>query len=322
MYKQISYEQRIQLDLLLKQGASKTNISSLLGVSRKTIYNELNRNSSPGNYKKYTANQAQSRRNERRKNSNPNSKITSAMIEILKKRISIDKWSPEQVSGRCKAEGIKMLCTESIYKYIYSIDKANKGELLSSLRQSHRTRRRRKNSKDKRGTIKDRVSITDRPIVVEQQSRFGDFEGDTIVGKNHKSQVGTIVERSTLYTILVPLKSKQSEHVATEISKKMLPLQSYCHTITFDNGKEFASHKIIAKELSTSIYFAQPYSSWQRGCNENTNGLIRQFVPKGTDLNLITDKQWKDIENNLNNRPRKKLNFKTPNEVTLIYRSG
>jgi IS30 family transposase len=322
MYKQISYEQRIQLDLLIKQEKSKTEISTILGVSRKTIYNELNRNSSPGSYKKYTANQAQSRRDERRKNSNPTAKITPAMIDILKNKITGDKWSPEQVAGRSKADGIKMLSTESIYKYIYTVDKPNGGELLSSLRQAHRTRKRRKNSKDKRGTIKDRVCITERPIAVEQKSRFGDFEGDTIVGSNHKSQVGTMVERTTLYTIIVPLQSKQSVHVANEISKKMMPLKLHCHTITFDNGKEFSSHKIIGENLSASIYFAQPYSSWQRGCNENTNGLIRQFVPKGTDLNLITVEQWKYIEDNLNNRPRKSLGYKTPNEVTLNYRSG
>jgi transposase, IS30 family len=321
MYKQISYEQRIELVILLKQGVSKTEIATALHVSRKTIYNEINRNSSPGIYKKYSAIQAQMRSEDRRKNSNPKSKITPAMVEILKKEIGENKWSPEQVYGRKKDDGIDMVSTETIYKYIYTVDKANGGELLLSLRQAHRTRRRRKNSKDKRGTIKDRISIKERPEIVNSKGRFGDYEGDTIVGKNHKSQVGTIVERSTLYALIIPLKSKEANHVAAKINEKMKPLKDHCHTITFDNGKEFASHKKIAKYLDASIYFADPYSSWQRGCNENINGLIRQYIPKGTDLNLITEKRWMEIQDNLNNRPRKSLGYKTPNEVTLIYRS-
>jgi transposase, IS30 family len=321
MYKQISYEQKIELVILLKQGVSKTEIATTLHVSRKTIYNEINRNSSPGIYKKYSAIQAQMRSEERRKNSNPRPKITPAMVEILKKEIGKNKWSPEQVYGRKKEDGIDMVSTETIYKYIYTVDKVNGGELLLSLRQAHRTRRRRKNSNDKRGTIKDRISIKERPEIVNSKSRFGDYEGDTIVGKNHKSQVGTIVERSTLYALIIPLKSKEANHVAAKINEKMTPLKAHCHTITFDNGKEFASHKKIAKYLDASIYFADPYSSWQRGCNENINGLIRQYIPKGTDLNLISEKQWMDIQDNLNNRPRKSLGYKTPNEVTLIYRS-
>jgi IS30 family transposase len=157
---------------------------------------------------------------------------------------------------------------------------------------------------------------------VDEKTRFGDFEGDTIVGKNHKSQVATMVDRSTLYTIIVPLLSKEATHVASEISKKMLPFKDVCYTITFDNGKEFGSHQLIAKKLNTNIYFADPYSSWQRGCNEGTKGLIRQYAPKGTDLNLINQTQWYDIQESLNNRPRKKLGYKTPNEVNSHFRSG
>lgn len=322
MYKQITYEQRIQLDLLLNQRISKMQIAIILGISRKSIYNELNRNSSAGSYKKYTAKQAQARRDIRRQNSNRKTTVSVNIIEILEQKIGKEQWSPEQVAGKCKLDGIKMVSPETIYKYIYTVDKAKGGKLLLNLRQSHRTRRRRKNSKDKRGTIKDRVSIKDRPEIVDEKTRFGDFEGDTIVGKDHKSQVATIVDRSTLYTIIVPLKSKESTHVATEISKKMLPFKEVCYTITFDNGKEFAGHQLIAKKLDTSIFFAEPYSSWQRGCNEGTNGLIRQYAPKGTDLSLIDHKHWYDIQESLNNRPRKKLGYKTPNEVTLQYRSG
>jgi transposase, IS30 family len=317
MYKQIDSKQRIQLDLLLSLNHPKVDIAKKLGCSRKTIYNEINRNSSVGSYKLYNSNQAQKRRDERRLNSNKSSTITSEMIAYLETSINKKQWSPEQIVGRCLLDGIPMVSHETIYKYIYTIDKSNQGSMISNLRQSHRTRRRRRNSKDKRGTIKERISIDNRPEIVDLQERYGDFEGDTIVGKGHQSQVATIVERKSLYTIIAPLKTKESTHVAQQIVKKMQPFILGCHTITFDNGKEFAGHKIIANELKTDIYFAHPYSSWERGCNENTNGLIRQYAPKGTDLNLISNAKWKVIENKLNDRPRKKLGFQTPKEVYL-----
>ena len=207
---------------------------------------------------------------------------------------------------------------ETIYNYIYADKKAD-GMLYIHLRQTHRARHKRKNTNKKRGIIKDRVSIHDRPKEIESRVRLGDWEGDTIVGKNHKSAIATLVDRVSKETKIMKLPTKTARTTAKQITLKMKKSKTPVLTITFDNGKEFAEHKRIAKILNATIYFADPYSAYQRGTNENTNGLIRQYLPKGTDLNLITHYDLKKIENSLNNRPRKTLGFLTPNEY--IYKS-
>lgn len=317
MYRQITYEQRVQIALMLRQGEKKIKIAKMIGCSVRSIYYELNRNSSEGSYKCYNANQAQTRRDQRRFNSNRPTSITEEMVSDIRKYIGNKKWSPEQLFGRWRKEGKTMVSVETIYRYIYFIDRKEGGNLVLSLRQAHRTRRRRRNTKDKRGTIKNRIFIDERPNVVNERRRYGDFEGDTIEGKSHQSRIATMTERKSLYTILIPLKSKESIHTATQIIKGMRPYKKLCHTITFDNGKEFAGHKIISKSLEASVYFAHPYSSFERGTNENCNGLIRQYYPKGTDFKLIKTTQLKKVQKELNDRPRKKLKYKTPNEVFL-----
>jgi len=237
------------------------------------------------------------------------------MVDLFDIYIGKEQWSPEQLKNRCILYNIDMVCVETIYKYIYYTDKPNQGTLHLQLRQAHRYRRRRKNSKDKRGIIKNRTSIHDRPMIVNEQKRFGDLEADTMIGKGHKSQIATIVDRKSLLTLIVPIKSKESTHVAKEIVKNLKPYQDRIHTITFDNGKEFAGHENISSELGIKSYFADPNSAWQRGCNENTNGLIRQYLPKGKDFNTVSYDELFTIQEKLNNRPRKKLNYRTPNEV-------
>lgn len=322
MYKHLSNEQRVIIAYMLRQSKKKKEIAIEIGCSIRTIYYEIKRNSSQGRSQCYNAAPAQKRSQERRMNSVKKPALSTADIKILQQRIGVEKWSPEQVCGRIRSEGKQMACHETIYRYIYQKDKPNGGTLHLSLRQSHRARRRRKNSKQRRGIIKDRVSISMRPKIVELRNRIGDYEADTIVGKGHKSNIATITDRKSLYTFMIKLKSKESKHTADKISQKLKRAKAIVRTITVDNGKEFAAHKIMSKKLDTKVYFAHPYSAFERGANENINGLIRQYLPKKTDFNNINQYEIKKIENELNNRPRKKLNYKTPKEVFLCETSN
>ena len=311
-YKQISYEQRITLDYLLKEGISKADIAKKLNVHRSTVYREIGRNSTK-NYKLYNSKQANNQAVKRKLNCGNTNKITNEIQLYIDEKLKL-RWSPDEISNRGKLDHKIDVSHETIYKYVYD-DKKNGGVLYGFLRQAHRVRRKRKNKYNVRGQIKDRVSIDERPKIVDKKSRIGDFEGDTIIGKNHQGAIATMVDRKTLLVKIIPLESKNAKSLSTELIAKMMPLKDNIKTITFDNGKEFAEHKIIADKLNTKVYFAHPYSSYERGCNENTNGLIRQYLPKKTDFTKIENGYIEYIENELNNRPRKKLGYKTPNEV-------
>lgn len=311
-YKYITLEERVKISILLKEKKGPSEIGRILGKDKSVISREIKRNSSPGSYQIYSGVQAQKRFDERAKKKGRKSKIDDQMKLEIKERL-VKKWSPEQIVGRCKIDKVPMASHETIYLYIYE-DKKNGGDLFNNLRQSHRTRRKRRNKNDSRGQIIDRISIKDRPKVVEKRKRIGDWEGDTIVGHRHKSQIGTMVERMSKLTIIVALNQKTAQETADQFVREMKNTALPIYTITFDNGKEFSNHKQIAKELKTDVYFADPYSSYQRGTNENTNGLIRQYFPKGTDFSKVTIEHLKEVENELNNRPRKKLKFLTPNE--------
>lgn len=315
MYKQFTYEQRVLLSQYLKLNWSKQKIADQLGVHKSSIYRELDRNSSEGSYKLYTAYQANLRSDLRAENKGRKSKITG-LLKIEIDSLVGKKWSPEQIQGRSDLDGYEKVSHECIYQYIYD-DKKKGGVLYKNLRQAHRTRRRRRNTYDKRGIIKDRISIEHRPKVVQEQKRYGDWEADTIVGSHHKSQIATLVERKSLFVQIVKLPSKSAITTRLQIARKMKKYKSKCHTITVDNGKEFADHLKLGKNLDAKIYFAHPYSAFERGCNENVNGLIRQYLPKKTDFRFVDSRMIKKIELNLNDRPRKKLGFKTPNEVFL-----
>ncbi len=183
------------------------------------------------------------------------------------------------------------------------------------MRIANKPYRKRYGKNDRRGQIKNRISIEQRPEIVEQKARIGDWEGDTVIGKGHKGALLTLVERKTLYTLIVPLQGKQSDKLAQAVIDVMSGIKSQVLTITYDNGKEFADHELMAKALETDIYFAHPYASWERGINENTNGLIRQYFPKGMDLRDVTMEQAQYVMDRLNNRPRSSRGGKTPNEL-------
>ena len=226
------------------------------------------------------------------------------------------EWSPEQISGWLKAnpEFGFQISHQWIYNHIRE-NRANGGILHQSLRRQGKPY---KNKKVYRGTIKDRVSIDLRPEVVNKRLRIGDWEVDSVIGRMHQSALVTLVERSSRYTSIIKVNSKEAEIVADAIIKRVNELELPLHTITSDNGTEFSNHKTIAEQLGIDFYFTHPYSSWEKGTNENTNGLIRQYFPKGTDFNSISEDIIKLVENKLNNRPRKCLNFKRPSDFLKV----
>jgi transposase, IS30 family len=306
-YTQLTQEQRYHISALLKTGMSKTLIALEVGCHRSNIYKELNRNTGKRGYR---PKQAQILANSRKRIGNKQiGDFCWSYVEHLVK----ETWSPEQISGGLKASGwLDVVSTESIYKYIYE-DKKKGGSLHTYLRCQKTYRKRGTASQDRRGQIIGRVSIDQRDSVIDNRERLGDYEGDTIIGKNHKGALLTLVDRVSKLTIIKPLGSKNAQNLANVSISSMNRLHT--NSVTLDNGKEFANHAQISKALDIDIFFADPYSSWQRGTNENTNGLIRQFFPKSTRLDNITEEQTRRVEYLLNNRPRKSLGFKTPLQV-------
>jgi IS30 family transposase len=228
-------------------------------------------------------------------------------VEFLLKQ----DYSPEQISGYLAKEYQIFISHETIYQHIWA-DKKQGGHLYTHLRHNCHKRRRRYRSYEKRGKIPDRVSIDERPKIVDTKERIGDWEIDTLFGKNHKGALITAVERKTKYTRICHVESKKADVVTENIINLLRPVKSKVLTITVDNGKEFSFHDKIAEQLNAKVYFAHPYHAWERGLNENTNGLIRQYFPKKTPFNNISKEQTRFVENRLNRRPRKSLGYNIP----------
>jgi len=311
-YTQLTDYERYQIYILLKANYSKKEIAINLERHISTIYRELQRNTGKRSYR---PKQAQSFTDSRRQNAYKARKLTDKIIGHIKTLIK-QELSPEQITGYLlKHKGLR-LHHETIYQWVYT-NKAQGGQYYKHLRVMSKAYRKRYGSYDNRGKIKDRVSIDERPSIVDKKSRIGDWEGDTIMGKGHKSALLTLVERKTLYTVIVKVNGKQAISLAEKMIDNMIPYKNKLKTVTFDNGLEFSAHQLIARELNTLIYFAHPYASWERGINENTNGLIRQYFPKGTDFNEVTEQQIQFVMERLNNRPRKTRGYKSPNELFL-----
>lgn len=308
MSKQLTQEERYQIKAYKDSGLNQTEIAIKLKRHKSTICREFKRNTGLRGYRpKQAEEKAMSRRYKARKAI----KLDDAMFEKINRYICED-WSPEQITGYCRANDIPMVSHERIYLYIWS-DMAEGGSLHEHLRHKRKRYKKRYGKQDRRGTIPDRVSIDKRPAIVDKKTRYGDWEGDTIIGKGHKGAVVTLVERKSKLTLAMQVDNKTEENVTAAVIKLLKPYQA--HTITFDNGKEFTNHKAIAEALEADIYFAHPYHSWERGLNENTNGLLRQYLPKALVLRNIEQKKIIDIADKLNNRPRKTLGYKTPLEV-------
>ena len=313
-YTQLTREQRYQIYALMKAGHNQTRIAAVIDCHKSTISRELRRNRGLKGYRPYQADELAYDR----QCAAYRSRIaweTWQQVEGLLRQ----EWSPEQIAGRLKLEKQPTVSHECIYLYIYA-EKRRGGTLHQHLR-SQKKQRKRYSGYIRRGQIPNRTSIDKRPKIVARKSRFGDWEADTIVGARHKGGILSVVERKSKLTRLCKLSTKAAAEMKDQAIELLTPLATKVHTITVDNGKEFCEHKLIAAGLQARIYFAHPYASWERGLNENTNGLVRQYFPKKYDFAKITDQELQQVEDRLNNRPRKTLGYKTPNEVFFKQRS-
>ena len=294
---------------MLALDVSKDIIASQLGVDRSSIYREITRNAKQqckgSSYKADFAQHLSLKRKQlRSRYKKRDYAIERRIIWLLKHH-----WSPEQISMVCDQRNIPMLSIEAIYLWIY--DQKRKGiDYTHLLRRHHRKRRKRKLDKQPRSIIKNKVSIDDRPDVVNDQQRVGDMEADLVKCTN--GYLLTITDRKSLFNYIRKIPDKTSASVHDAMIAALQPLKPNIKTITTDNGTEFALHQQIAKELNIDWFFAYPYSSWQRGCNENQNGLIRQYASRKTDLEQVSNQTIEQWQKQLNYRPRKKLNFQKP----------
>ena len=318
-YSQLTQEQRYHIYGLQKAKNSQTYIADAVGVHKSTISREVRRNCGDRGYRPQ---QAHKRALDNRQQAKKHIKFTSELKRIVTEKILLD-WSPDQISGYLLKEGAAEISHERIYQFLLA-DKKTGGMLYKHLRHSGKRRKKRYGSKDRRGQIKNRISIDERPKVVDKKLRIGDWEGDTIIGKQQQKAIVTLVDRASKMTRIGPVATKHSDSVAAIMVGLLQPMKRISHTVTLDNGKEFSGHEKISDSLNINIYFAHPYSSWERGLNENTNGLIRQYIKKGSSFEGITNERINFIEDRLNNRPRKCLGYMTPNEVyqRAIFSSG
>jgi IS30 family transposase len=317
---QITQEQRYEIAALYKQGETRDYIAKVLNKHPSSIGRELKRNAD-GRSGEYKVKLAERKCRERHRYKPKSVKWNQEMVEIVEKLLRED-YSPEQVVGYCKKNGISCVSLESIYLHIWK-DKKNGGNLYKHLRRKGRRYKKRGNLKTGRGQIADRVGIEKRPAVVYEKNRFGDLEADTIVGKDHKGAIVTLNDRASGMLKMRKTVTREATEVKNAINEMLEEWIPYIKTITSDNGKEFAEHKRIAENCQIDFYFANPHSPWERGANENLNGLVRQYFPKKTDFSNISDCEIKRIETKLNNRPRKRYNFETPLEVMdkLLFNS-
>lgn len=316
-YQQLTYEQRCQISALKKSGCSQRKIAETIGTTQSTVSRELTRNTGARGYRHK---QAQERTEQRRAEAVQRTKMTPVMIKTIESKLRIE-WSPEQISGWLLNDREQLISHECIYLHIWA-DKQAGGDLYTHLRRQGKKYDKRRNGKSTRGQIKNRVSIDDRPKVVDDKSRIGDWEIDTVIGKGHSGALVTIVERVTKLTVSSRVNSKSAADVTQATIALLKPFEDVVHTITADNGKEFAYHEKISKALSADVYFAHPYSSWERGLNENTNGLLRQYFPKNTDFKKVEQKEVRRALQRLNSRPRKDLDFKTPAQLMDEHRAA
>ncbi len=309
-YHHLTYEQRCQIYILKDRGDSLTSIGKSLSVHRTTIGRELERNSEKNGY---FCKQAQEKSQKRRLAAAPkNQKMTPKTISIIKQKLKL-QWSPVQISGRIKTENV-YVSHETIYKYIWK-DKKQGGVLYKNLRHQGKKYNKRSKGTAGRGCIPGRIDIDLRPPIVEGKTRLGDWELDTIIGAGQSGVIVSMVERTSKLTKLVKISHRTADEVEKALLDRLNPIKEFVHTMTADNGKEFANHQRISSKLEAGFYFAKPYHSWERGLNEHTNGLVRQYLPKAKRFDTISEADLEKIEVLLNNRPRKVLYFETPLEV-------
>jgi IS30 family transposase len=311
-YKHLTSYDRCQIYTLKQSGKSQAAISLILNVNQSTISRELRRNTGLRGYRFKQAHALATQRGSAR--GCGARVLVPALIAKIEDLLRQKQWSPQQISGRLKLQSGTKVSTETIYRHVWR-DKKLGGTLYVNLRCSGKKYNKRKGLNSGRGMIPDRIDITQRPQIVADKTRLGDWELDSIIGAHHKGAITSMVERVSKLVRLALLATPSSAATKDAIIAKLSPLKAHVHTLTSDNGKEFAAHKIISSALESEFYFATPYHSWERGLNENTNGLVRQYFPKRLNFNTLTHSDVKKVEDLLNNRPRKTLNYLTPIEV-------
>ena len=303
-YKHLSQAERYQIHALMKAGHDQSQIAKVLDRNKSTISRELSRNTGSRGYRPKQACEISADRSQNSRNA---STVASWVKDEANAMLRV-QWSPEQIASKLP------ISHETVYQHVYA-DKAQGGALWKNLRCQKQKRKRYAGGRDRRGQIPNRRPLSERPLQIEARKQVGHWECDTVIGANHKGAVVTMVERKSGYAVMAKVSNKTSELVSSAIVDKLQPLAVRVKTLTFDNGKEFAGHVYIDEQLKSTAYFARPFASWERGSNENLNGLLRQYVPKKRAMSTVTDEEIRMIQNRLNNRPRKRLGFKTPAEV-------
>ena len=322
-YSRLSLEERIKIQTLLEENKSKSYIAKKLKRARSTITREIS-NWCILPVDRYKASLSHWCSNDMNKSKHKTNKIdANKRLKMYIYRGLLSKLSPDIIAGRIKLDypndESMRISHEAIYQYIYTHPQGKMNLKLIALLHRHKSRRRKRSYlTNKRGYIKDSISIEQRPPIVNTRANIGDFEGDLIIGKGQQSAIGTLVDRKTRFVYIVKMKNRKSKTVVNAFIKALNTWpKKYASTMTYDNGKEMAEHKLFTKKTGMKVYFAHPYSSWERGTNENTNGMIRRIFPKGTDFNEISEYELLKVQDWLNNRPRKILEYKTPTEALI-----
>ena len=315
--KHLSEGQRYEISALVRARHTKTEIAAIVGVHKSTITRELKRNGYLGTSTYYAAfAQRKAEQRCRIRSNNFKRSTPRSVFETARRLIVDEQYSPEQVVGYCRRHGIRMCSHETLYKWIWK-DKRCGGDVYLSLRHRGKKYRKRGAVNNSRRHIPNAIDISERPVIVDRRSRFGDFEIDTIVGASSHQHILTVVERKTGLLFMARLRKPTAREAADKLIEILSPLakHGYVKTITADNGFQFAQHERVSSALGATMYFARPYHSWERGTNENTNGLIRQYLPKKTNFDNYSDQDLEEIQMRLNSRPRKRLGYSTPNEI-------
>ena len=309
-YTHLTESERYHVYTLQKQGQSLRSIAKGMGRHHTTLSREIARNTGGKGYRYKQAQRfAETRHKTKPKARQWNPELEAYVVEKIKQR-----WSPEQISGRLSQENKLTVTAETIYRFLLAEQKAG-GQLYLNLRHRSKSYRKRYGSNDYRGQIPGRVSIDERPAIVDEKSRLGDWEADLVVGAKGQGALVTLAERRSRLYLALPIVQKTAELTTQGITALLKPLSDWVKTVTYDNGREFSWHQKISKALACKGFFAHPYHSWERGLNENSNGLLRQYFPKGMPLNDLTQEAVFAATDEMNNRPRKCLKFKTPLEV-------
>jgi len=313
-YTHLTEVERYQIDDLRREGFSQAVIAKQLSRSASTLSRELHRNEGERGWRPRQAQIKSSERLAARGAGNAK-RVSPVAWEYAKKHLENDQWSPEQITGRLELEGSETISHETIYQRILE-DKTTGGLLYTHLRCKKKRKKRYGSARSLRGGIPGRVDIDQRPAIVDSRQRVGDWEGDTLIGAHDGGAViASMVERKSRYTCLAKAKNKTTAVVIQSINQRMLPIAECVLTITLDNGKEFSQHERLSNRLDADVFFAKPYHSWERGLNENTNGLVRQYFPKRISFDRISEHELQSVARKINNRPRKCLGYKTPFEV-------